>query len=248
MTPKVNKRTLDQVFQFILESKHYTTIFSFTEARQANELTITGIITLKDKAPLFDNGRHRVIFEHPEKPGLIIKIVRHRWAERYEKYNAFKKHFKPLRENVYNIYEFLETMRLNFDTNLRTPHVLTTLGIVRTDLGWGMVCEIEKDKDGSPAKTIKELGKTIKNYVPELKALCQWAEESPVVLTSFHVDNLVLSWRDDHYEFVMIDGLGERNILHLRTYFRSLNRKENRKRLHKMLHELGLYEEVLGAR
>ena len=151
-------------------------------------------------------------------------------------------------ENVYNIYEFLETMRLNFDTNLRTPHVLTTLGIVRTDLGWGMVCKIEKAKDGSPAKTIKDLGKTIRNYVPELKALSQWAEESPVVLTSFHVDNLVFSWRDDHYEFVMIDGLGERNILHLRTYFRSLNRKENRKRLHKMLHELGLYEEVLGAR
>ena len=44
----------------------------------------------------------------------------------------------------------------------------------------------------------------------------------------------------------MIDGLGERNILRLRTYIRSLNRKENMKRLHKMLNDLHLYNEVLG--
>ena len=209
-------------------------------------MTISGILELKDTPPLFDNGRHRVIFRHPQNPDLIVKIVRHRWAERYGRYNAFKKRFKQLRENVYNIYEFLETMRLNFDTNLKTPHVLTTLGIVRTDLGWGMVCEIEKDKDGSPARTINDIGADIKHYVPELKALSDWAETSPVVLTSFHADNLVLSWRDDHYEFVMIDGLGERNILRLRTYIRSLNRKENMKRLHKMLNDLHLYNEVLG--
>lgn len=209
-------------------------------------MTISGILELKDTPPLFDNGRHRVIFRHPQNPDLIVKIVRHRWAERYERYNALKKRFKQLRENVYNIYEFLETMRLNFDTNLKTPHVLTTLGIVRTDLGWGMVCEIEKDKDGSPARTIKDIGDDIKHYVAELKVLSDWAESSPVVLTSFHADNLVLSWRDDHYEFVMIDGLGERNILHLRTYIRSLNRKENMKRLHKMLNDLHLYNEVLG--
>ena len=209
-------------------------------------MTISGILELKDTPPLFDNGRHRVIFRHPQNPDLIVKIVRHRWAERYGRYNAFKKRFKQLRENVYNIYEFLETMRLNFDTNLKTPHVLTTLGIVRTDLGWGMVCEIEKDKDGSPARTINDIGGDIKHYVPELKALSDWAETSPVVLTSFHADNLVLSWRDNHYEFVMIDGLGERNILHLRTYIRSLNRKENMKRLHKMLNDLHLYNEVLG--
>ncbi|MBH9982990.1 hypothetical protein H3S89_09330 [Bartonella sp. B10834G6] len=209
-------------------------------------MTISGILELKDTPPLFDNGRHRVIFRHPQNPDLIVKIVRHRWAERYERYNALKKRFKQLRENVYNIYEFLETMRLNFDTNLKTPHVLTTLGIVRTDLGWGMVCEIEKDKDGSPARTIKDIGDDIKHYVAELKVLSDWAESSPVVLTSFHADNLVLSWRDDHYEFVMIDGLGERNILRLRTYIRSLNRKENMKRLHKMLNDLHLYNEVLG--
>ena len=195
---------------------------------------------------MFDNGRHRVIFQHPQNPDLIIKIVRYRWAEKYEKYNAFKKRFKPLRENVYNIFEFLETMRLNFDTNLRTPHILTTLGIVRTDLGWGTVCEIEKDKDGSPAKSIREIGDKISDYIAELKDLNQWADISPVVLTSFHTDNLVLSWRADHYEFVMIDGIGERNILHLRSYIRSLNRRENRKRLHKMLNELNLYDAVIG--
>lgn len=209
-------------------------------------MKISGIVELRNTTPLFDNGRHRVIFQHPQNPDLIIKIVRHRWAEKYEKYNAFKKRFKPLRENVYNIFEFLETMRLNFDTNLRTPHILTTSGIVRTDLGWGMVCEIEKDKDGSPAKTIHEIGAKINNYIAELKDLNQWAETSPVVLTSFHTDNLVLSWRDDHYEFVMIDGIGERNILHLRSYIRSLNRRENRKRLHKMLNELNLYDAVVG--
>ena len=210
-------------------------------------MQITGIIKLKDKTPLFDNGRHRVIFRHPDNPDLIIKIVRPKWAEKYEHYSSLKKRFKPLRENVYNVYEFLETIRLNFDANLRTPHILTTLGLVRTDLGWGMVCEIEKDKDGLPAKTVSDLGKNIKNYIPELKTLNTWAQESPVVLTSFHVDNLVLSWRDDHYEFVMIDGLGERNILRLRTYIRSLNRRENMKRLHKMLRDLALYDEVLGA-
>ena len=126
-------------------------------------MTISGILELKDTPPLFDNGRHRVIFRHPQNPDLVVKIVRHRWAERYERYNAFKKRFKQLRENVYNIYEFLETMRLSSDTNLKTPHVLTTLGIVRTDLGWGMVCEIEKDRDGSPAKTINDIGDDIKH-------------------------------------------------------------------------------------
>ncbi|WP_297323057.1 YrbL family protein [uncultured Bartonella sp.] len=142
---------------------------------------------LKDKTPMFDNGRHRVIFQHPQNAGLIIKIVRPQWAERQARYSALKKHFKPSRENVFNICEFLETMRVNSDTNFRTPHILTTLGIVRTDLGWGMVCEIEKDKDGTPAKTLKNLGNDIKNYIDELKDLSVWAQQSPVVLTSFHM-------------------------------------------------------------
>ncbi|CAM1651990.1 YrbL family protein [Bartonella apihabitans] len=95
-------------------------------------------------------------------------------------------------------------------------------------------------------KPFNEIGDKISNYIAELKDLNQWAETSPVVLTSFHTDNMVLSWRDDHYEFVMIDGIGERNILHLRSYIRSLNRRENRKRLHKMLNELNLYDAVVG--
>lgn len=211
-----------------------------------SELQISGILELKGSKPLFNNGGHRVIYRHPNYSDLIIKIVRPRWAEKYEDYSPWKKRFKPLRENVFNIYEFSETMRLNFDSNLRNPHLQTAIGLVRTDLGWGMVCEMEKDADGSPAKTIEQLGEAIKNYIPELKQFSNWLKDSPVVLTSFHTDNLVLAWREDHYEFVVIDGLGERKALRLRTYFQWLNRKENLKRLHALLHQLKLYDEVLG--
>lgn len=209
-------------------------------------MAITGILELKNCTPMFDNGRHRVVYQHPENAELIVKVVRPKWGEQHAAFNSWKKRFKPLRENSINMHEFHEMMRLDLDINRRTPHLLTTLGMVRTDLGWGMVCELEKDVDGTPAKSVCDLGEKLKDYIPEFKEFCNAILNSRVVLTSCHRDNVVLAWREGHYEFVIIDGIGERTAIPLRTYFPSINKKKNLKRLHGLTRSLKIFDDIFG--
>lgn len=199
-------------------------------------------IKLSDKTPVFETGRHRAVYLHPDNPDLVVKVVRNVWWDLHEKRTPWRKRFKPLGANAINMHEFCEMMRLVPQSMETMPHLYTAVGMVRTDLGWGLVSKLERDKDNNPAKTINQLGADLINHIDAFKEFGKWLEQSPVVLTSLNFNNLVLAWRNGKEELVIIDGFGERVAIPLRTYFPKYNQPKNMRSLDKILNHFNLRE------
>lgn len=174
-------------------------------------------------------GTNRCIYIHPDDPDLLIKVPRKEAIERAKQIPNWKRRFKPLGAGSINFHEMRESMRLHPSAIGRLPHLFTTVGLIQTSMGWGLIVEAERDRAGNYAPTLAAIARETERYQKSLEKFMHWLETTPAVFYDLNPWNLVLSFRDGQDEIVVIDGVGEKSALQSRTYFQSMNRKKNRK-------------------
>ena len=95
-----------------------------------------------------------------------------------------------------------------------------------------------RGRDGGYAPTLRTLLEQ-RRFTRETEALLdefsEWLIGSPLIVGDLHIGNIVLAHDEEHGErLVLVDGMGEKNLIPLNTFFPGLNRTNTRDRLKRM--------------
>jgi hypothetical protein len=174
------------------------------------------MIRLKD-AEIIAAGHTRDVYRHPDDASLLIKVIRaSAIATRYGRGSPWYK-FK-VREQI-AVHAIGE------------PHprfLQKIVGFVETDMGMGLVVEAVRAADGSSAPTVAALAAEGALDEVRLAALDRFLDEmvnSPVIVADLNPFNVVYGRGADGVDhFVLIDGIGHKNLIPLERMSARLNR------------------------
>jgi hypothetical protein len=197
------------------------------------------MITLNQKQP-FAAGGHYLVFEHPENTRFVLKVVKPEYN--YENLKRFS-----LRKNLFRRYKhYVDCVRVvtgmvaaYLKNNSRPDFLQDFYGFIETDLGIAIIARAERDNEGAFAPTLRNLlqdGNFDETAQRELEDFFEKLLQSDIVLGNISIDNLVYSWdaAKQKSKFVVIDGLGEKNVIPLCSYFRFFNNRAKMRGIQKI--------------
>lgn len=202
-------------------------------------------------------GSQRYVFVHPQNPDLLVKVP----TEKYRAHNTgtvgpWHKRFFRSRRRMKHFQVFLREIRehlaLRAESPLQSPHVQNLIGFAETDMGNGLVTEAVRDRSGDLAPTLRHLlrsGRFDAVAERQLEIFFAWLLESPLIVGDLTVGNLVYGYRPDIGEhFVLIDGLGEKNLIPFNSLSRRLNRRTKLRKIGRVRARIERERAALAAR
>lgn len=201
-------------------------------------------------------GRQRYVFVHPSDPGLIVKVPTEGYVDRRsgktgKKYKRWHRRRLRSRHNLVYLREIREHLALRAAASELPPHVQVIVGLVETDMGLGLVSRAVRGRDGELAPTLATLlgdGRFDDKARRKLDAFFAWLLESPVVVGDLNVGNIVYGHDPafgDH--FVIIDGLGDKNVIPLNSVSPLLNRMSKSRRIDRLHADIARLHPVRAA-
>lgn len=198
----------------------------------------SGRLILSGRTPLA-RGKHRVLYCLDEYPGLIVKVMPARkpppadTIERRIRYALYKRF--PVFRYRFWIHEQKALLRLRFkqlDTSADPP-VASSFGIVLTDLGMGMLGEKIQTPDGELAPSLEQLVQEnrVEEWLPHLNEFVAELYRWEIRAHDLKAANIVLGFRQDRHQFILVDGLGDGTLIPLRSWSARLNVQSLNKRL-----------------
>lgn len=206
------------------------------------EITTNRLLKLKDQTPL-TMGRSRLVFEHPDDPSLIVKVVRPdvvddrfgrgtAWYKRRRRYGRFLSYVRELQEYI----------AVHAAHNHSPPFLQKVIGLAETDLGLGLVTEAARDAEGNLAPNLGALiatGRFDSAARARLDIFLKQVLDCDVVISDMNVGNLVYAFTPGRESgFVLIDGIGNSNPLPFKTLSRKINRRSKLKRFERLYNRI----------
>jgi hypothetical protein len=189
------------------------------------------------------SGSTRDVYLHPDDDSLLIKVVPAGVIERrYEKGRPWYKTRRRYRHFVNYLREVREQIALRAQSGSHPPSVQRIVGFADTDIGFGLVVEAAKDREGRLAPTLEQLiaeGRFDATARAHLEACLDELMQLPIVVADLHFRNFVYAWsreRGDH--FVLIDGIGCKNLIPLNRLSILVNRYSKRQRVQYLLSKI----------
>jgi len=187
---------------------------------------------LKD-AEIIAAGHTRDVYRHPDDASLLIKVIRPSAIEaRYGRgapWYKFKR--RRYRHLIAYLREVREQIAVHAAGGQHPPFLQKIVGFAETDMGMGLVVEAVRAADGSFAPTVAELARQGRLDPARLAALDRFLDEmvnSPVIVADLNPFNVVYgcgagrSGEAEH--FVLIDGIGHKNVIPLERMSARINR------------------------
>lgn len=178
---------------------------------------------------LLTQGSCRSIFRHPHQSDWLIKLIRSEYIER--KYGAKAPWYKRRRRLGYFVgyeREFQEQLKICLHYESYPSCLFFIVGMQPTNRGLGQIVEAVRGRDGQYAPTLRTLirqGRFNEQAVQQLRSFFDWLLESPLVISDLTLDNLVYRFTPAKGEhFCIIDGVGEPNLIPLKSSFQWWNR------------------------
>jgi hypothetical protein len=164
------------------------------------------MVVIEEK-DLIGEGRTRACYQHPDFPDKCIKVFHMQCREK-------RTHRKELKE----------TRRL-LRKKLSLLVVPDFHGTVETNLGTGFIFDYIKGESGE-APTLRNWIKAHPEGVNRLKTrLYDILLDSTAVFSNPHSDNLLVLDDGEELKFAIIDGLGEKPFIKVRSFIPYLARK-----------------------
>ena len=182
------------------------------------------LIDLDDQVPLA-RGVKRELYNHPHDPTQVIKVVVPRRQHKERNRGFLEQLYKPpyTWEYVREITTIYRAAR-QAPTDLPRLPLIQTAGLVRTTKGLGLSVEKITGPDGSLAPTLGKLHKTgvfDESYLVRLNHFVDLIFQLRIVASDLHQDNIV--WDHSTDSFVAIDGFGERTLIPIHVWSRTIN-------------------------
>ena len=192
-------------------------------------------------------GSQRHVFVHPADSRLIVKVPHDAYVARRSGVRSWKWYKKHWRRRL-RVRHFIVFQReINEHLAVRAtgplpPHMQTILGFLETDLGMGLVCACVRTRDGALAPTLKEIidaGTFDENARIHLEEFFAWLRESPIVVGDLNIGNIVYGHHPSKGDlFVLVDGIGDKNLIPFSSFSRRLNRSAKRRRIARLREEI----------
>lgn len=187
------------------------------------------MLVLKD-AEVVAAGNTRNVYRHPDDPSLLIKVIRPSAIE--QRYGRGAPWYKYKRRRYRHLIAYLREVREHIAVHAvgdRHPHFLQKIvGFADTDMGLGLVVEAVKARDGSFAPTLIDLarqGRVDRTVLDKLDDFLEQMIHSPVIVADLNPFNVVYGYAPDWGDhFVLIDGVGHKNIIPLERMSMFINR------------------------
>src|SRR4029079_14360808 len=150
--------------------------------------------------------------------------------------------------------EVREQIALRALSTTHPPSLQKIVGFADTDLGFGLVVKAVRDRQGRLAPTLEQLlaeGRFDATARADLEAVIAELMELPIVLADMHIANFVYGWSEEHGDhFVLIDGIGCKNLIPFNRLSRRVNRYSKRRRVQRLMSsvdDLAAQAPVAGA-
>jgi hypothetical protein len=197
------------------------------------------LLRLSTSAPIA-SGATRDVYLHPEDDRLLVKVVPPDVIERrYERGRPWYKTRRRYRHFVSYLREAREHIALRAQCKGHPRSLQHIVGFADTDLGFGLVVEAAKDREGKLAPTLPQLiaeGRFDTAARNRLQNCLEELIELPVVLGDLHTANFVYAWAEEHGDhFVLIDGIGCKNLIPFNRMSLLINRRSKRSRIRRFL-------------
>jgi hypothetical protein len=201
---------------------------------------LTRPIALSGLQPLA-TGSTRAVHVHPDDPDLLIKVMLPSIIEK--RYGAGRRWYKSQRRYrhfISYLREVREEIALRAHCGGEHPKCLQKIaGFVDTDMGFGLVVEAAKSRDGQLAQALPDLikaGRFDAKMKADLDDCLADLMRLPVVLGDLHPGNLVYAWSAQHGDhFVLIDGIGCKTLIPVNRLSQGINRYSKRRMFAKLL-------------
>jgi len=193
-------------------------------------------------------GSQRYVFVHPDDPGMIVKVPHEQYVARRSgvySWRWYKKYWRRrLRTRHFIVFfrEVKEHLAVRAAGPAIPPHMQTIIGFVETDLGMGLVCHCIRTDNGALAPTLRTIvqeNRFDQQVERDLDAFFAWLLGSPIVVSDINSRNLVYGHNPQHGNlFVLIDGIGEKNLVPLSSMSPWLNKKAKQRRIQRLRAEI----------
>ncbi len=194
--------------------------------------SVFGPLDLDTQKPLVTGG-DRHIFQHPNFPALLVKVMDMQARAVYLETRPFKRWYKQYqRESAYRVY--LNEIAEYVTTTTRPSGVWQVpmariLGVAQTSLGLGLVVEKITDADGNMAPTVADLarqGRVDAKFFEQLDEFFDDLADAHVVLHDISASNIACGLNADGKPgMYLVDGFGVLPLVPVYAWSKSLNRK-----------------------
>ncbi len=177
--------------------------------------------------PRLARGGSRDVFQHPDHEHLLVKIVRAAskkgpasdkpWGSAFRRYEFYTPYVREMKEYV----------AVHVRSHGIPRCIQRCYGLVDTNLGLGMVVEKLCGADGGLAPNIARLVRTHGITTRLWESVAGFHEEirkHQFIVNDMNPSNVVRALEGGEERFVLVDGLGEKNLIPIRTLIPGLNR------------------------
>lgn len=185
-------------------------------------------------------GSTRLIFEHPDDSSLLIKVSRFNPKYYYSKnFEDIKVELKRRYEHHCMLREINEYLRICLREHQGEIHQYLSkfTGFIDTNLGIGFIVEAQKTQEGKLAPTLKNLLKS-KQFTHEhhqsLEDFFRIYCESNIIIGDLNQNNIVFIEKNDKITPIIVDGLGDKTLVPIRSWSSTANDKMKIKSVNKL--------------
>lgn len=187
----------------------------------------TGVTLLSHLQPMA-NGAQRRVFQHPDHPELLVKVLRREFLEpRFGPQGSFHNRHRRCRQHTQLLRELQEYLVACARSAQCLPNLQEIVGLLHTDLGLGLVVRKVCGPDGGPAPTLARLieqGALDETRQKLLEAFLERLLDSDIVVDDMNPGNIVLAVDGSGTErFVLIDGMGSSTFIPLKGLVPAVN-------------------------
>jgi hypothetical protein len=184
-------------------------------------------------------GHLRYVFQHPENPAYLIKVMRADAVDARIAKGRWYKRLPRTREYIGYVRELKEYIASQARPHSRNAPIARMIGLVDTDLGLGLVAEKVVGPDGGLARTLAALYAEQRGFSAaldhELDAFYRGLIDANVIVGDMHAWNIVHGTDSrGGPRLILIDGFGEKNIIPMASMSRRYNAR-NTARLYKRM-------------
>ena len=197
-------------------------------------------------APVLARGTTKLVYAHPCQGSCVIKVIRPDLVDSQARVPGTRKRLWRLlprhRRYAEFAFEVDEHLALRGRWDQPIPCIQSVVGFAETDLGLGLVVEKLCDPGGGLAPTVASLIMA-EGFTEELMVLWQayvrTMHRFGVVSQDWHPGNLVRATDENQgRRIVLIDGLGDRSLMRLRSRWLWLNRVALRRKERRALRQM----------